>query len=948
MAEILTNNKNYYDIADTIRQMKEVNTTYKPREMASALKDIYSNEVEGTLPLSFQANGNNLLDYKIDGASGGVGDRTKNLANSNEMIQGYWAYANGDFVHANTWVCTPKIECSGDTPYTYQFSNASRWSGFVFYDENGRYISTSNVQNGSSTEYRTYTAASPSNARYLAVNIAGFPQTTDTISVSDLINFQLEKNSTPTDYEPYGYKVPVMVEGKNLLPNTATSQTINGVTFMVNNDGSVTCNGTSSAVTTFAISIKLNSNINYVLSGSPKNGSRETYRLDLRNTSYSVYNDTVDNGDGINFTVEENGTYLVCIRIAANYTCNNITFYPMIRLVTIEDDTYEPYIEPTTTNIYLDEPIEENESISLSDANVDIPTIEGTNTLIIDTTIQPSNVYIQAPKDTQEMIESKSLLQPPLNKFGANISTLNPIIDYSNAINDIYNKLPKITQSGTGLTITPVQNGQVDDFKMIGVDLEQNGTPTPENPQEIEVVEGRQVITDKGKNLLNPYTEPTERYGITASYNQNTHVYTFNGTCTRDNVTFILSNNKINFTTQVTKSITFWVGGSCTNFCDIRHFDSNYNLNVIYSIVNISSTNNKISETSNYTFESPINYATIRFDNGSVANNLQIKVMVTDDDNTDFEPYYNPVSYNIDLHGKNVFNLEKYPFTPKVAYSSTGYQELNWTGYSGIKDYFPINGNTTYSFSNSTGLDIYYGLVFYDKNKTIISNITAHTTTFTTPSNCEYIRFSIHTEELPTWVQIEEGSSTTNYEEYYDYKLAKMPNTDYKNRIYKNNGNWYFEENAKKVILDGSENIYRQVMNDGTTYRFHITMSDIKSFGANELPNMYSNKFVQISRSEIYGYNNGMTANTSMIMIYYDTFKLLTLAEFKNWLNSNTPIIYYVLNEPVITQITNTTLINQLEAISVHTGTNIITISNDNNIIPEIEITRLKELEKLA
>ena len=54
MSRVLTNENNYYDIADTIRQMKNVNTTYKPRQMASALKDIYSNEVEGTLPLSFE------------------------------------------------------------------------------------------------------------------------------------------------------------------------------------------------------------------------------------------------------------------------------------------------------------------------------------------------------------------------------------------------------------------------------------------------------------------------------------------------------------------------------------------------------------------------------------------------------------------------------------------------------------------------------------------------------------------------------------------------------------------------------------------------------------------------------------------------------------------------------------------------------------------------------
>ena len=389
--KVLTNNQYYKDIADTIRQMKGVATTYKPREMASALRDMYSTEVEGVPPLTFPSNGNNLLNYRIDGANGGVGDRTanlldynwlfdyeqkrvneyfnyiqitlepnttynvtsdydynqaqnatafivvnsntaittanggvfgsltvtttqdgilkiarrikgnnetmipkredfennskhiqisinsvnddnyepygykipvvisgKNLVNKNNMLQGYWAYANGSFISVNTWICTPKIECLGNTTYTYQFSNASRWSGFVFYDKNGNYISTSNIQNSSSTEYRTYTATSPSNARYLVVNIAGFPGTEATISVSDLINFQLEQNNEVTNYEPY--------------------------------------------------------------------------------------------------------------------------------------------IEPTTTNIYLDEPIEVNESKELSDTNVNIPTINGTNILSVNTTVQPSKVYVQAPK----------------------------------------------------------------------------------------------------------------------------------------------------------------------------------------------------------------------------------------------------------------------------------------------------------------------------------------------------------------------------------------------------------------------------------------------------------------------------------------------------------------------------------------------------------------------
>lgn len=389
--KVLTNNQYYSDIADTIRQMKGVATTYKPREMASALRDTYSTEVEGVPPLTFPSNGNNLLNYRIDGANGGVGDRTanlldynwlfdyeqkrvneyfnyiqitlepnttynvtsdydynqaqnatafivvnsntaittanggvfgslavtttqdgilkiarrikgnneamipkredfennskhiqisinsvnddnyepygkykipaiisgKNLANDNDMLLGYWAYADGTYIRTNTWICTPKIACKGNVDYTFQFANNSRWYGFVWYDENGNYISTSNIQNTSSTSYRTYTATSPSNARYLIINIAGYPGTNDTIRTDDLINFQLEEGSTPTDYEPY------------------TKQ---------------------------------------------------------------------------------------------------------------------------TTNIYLDEPIGANESKSLSDTNVNIPTINGTNILSVNTTVQPSKVYVQAPK----------------------------------------------------------------------------------------------------------------------------------------------------------------------------------------------------------------------------------------------------------------------------------------------------------------------------------------------------------------------------------------------------------------------------------------------------------------------------------------------------------------------------------------------------------------------
>ena len=274
MSRVLTNEQNYYNIADTIRQMKNVNTTYKPREMSSALKDIYSNEVEGTLPLSFEANGNNLLNYRIDGASGGVGERTSNL-----------------------------------------------------------------------------------------------------------------------------------------LQNTATSQTKNGVTFTVNEDKSITCNGTAEQITQYVFSDNTIYE-NCVLSGCPSGGGYNNYLLRFRGTGGEQIAET---GSGKPISNVEG---YVEIRLNTGYTCDNLTFYPMIRLASIQDDTYEPYgykvpvvCGGTTTNIYLDEPIEENESISLSDTEVDIPTIEGTNTLTIDTTVQPSNVYVQAPKDSEEIVYLTTILE---------------------------------------------------------------------------------------------------------------------------------------------------------------------------------------------------------------------------------------------------------------------------------------------------------------------------------------------------------------------------------------------------------------------------------------------------------------------------------------------------------------------------------------------------------
>jgi hypothetical protein len=138
---------------------------------------------------------------------------------------------------------------------------------------------------------------------------------------------------------------------KNLLKNTATSQTINGVTFTVNSDGSITANGTATNDATLSIAasrIKLQSNTSYILSGCPTGGSFSTFNLSQNVTSTDSSTDYFgfppDNGNGSTFTTGDAQLwYQASVRIRKGVTVSDLTFYPMLRLASDPDDTYVPY-----------------------------------------------------------------------------------------------------------------------------------------------------------------------------------------------------------------------------------------------------------------------------------------------------------------------------------------------------------------------------------------------------------------------------------------------------------------------------------------------------------------------------------------------------------------------------------------------------------------------------
>ena len=136
--------------------------------------------------------------------------------------------------------------------------------------------------------------------------------------------------------------------GKNLLKNTETGQTINGVTFTINEDKSVTVNGTASGNTYCQIGImKYVSDTEYIVSGCPSGGQgKYTIQANYPDAN-GIAIAARDTGSETKFTPGTNGSDGVFIYISPGTTVSNLVFKPMIRLASIEDDTYEPYKEQT-------------------------------------------------------------------------------------------------------------------------------------------------------------------------------------------------------------------------------------------------------------------------------------------------------------------------------------------------------------------------------------------------------------------------------------------------------------------------------------------------------------------------------------------------------------------------------------------------------------------------
>lgn len=171
------------------------------------------------------------------------------------------------------------------------------------------------------------------------------------------VKVKIEKGSTIHDYVPYGSNyLQLENRSKNVLIYPyifKSTNTHNGITYVPNDDGSVTINGTATSDSWFALS----------------DNTQDWYLDDSETYEFTVFDKNEASVNGItpqywsaktghhrgqngvltlNYSEDNTTNWNFVILVFKGTTVSNATVYPMIRKANIQDTKYEPYKSEST------------------------------------------------------------------------------------------------------------------------------------------------------------------------------------------------------------------------------------------------------------------------------------------------------------------------------------------------------------------------------------------------------------------------------------------------------------------------------------------------------------------------------------------------------------------------------------------------------------------------
>ena len=479
--------------------------------------------------------------------------------------------------------------------------------------------------------------------------------------------------------------------------------------------------------------------------------------------------------------------------------------------------------------------------------------------------------------------------------------------------------LPKVTGEGTSITLDNTKEGKMK-INLKG-NTSQEGTPTPETPQDIHVVSGDNSIDVCGKNLLD------EEYYKNATYGSNVYKYTplkFKG-------------DRTLYFKMILKSGKTSISG--LHLAVSNKNNPNLTGNKSYFLISNGTINPTASNYFDFTGEEDLylDYYPTSVTPQDIFDTYNIMVSL---ENADYEPY-NGDTYELDLgtlkmrgigtyedyfvrnSGKNLCDI--------VLDSSVG-SNISYKTYT-------LKPNTQYTISTNTYLA-----------SSVVANVFADAGTSLTPSTS-----GNGINGSKTITSDSNGNITIGYRNYYN-------NLDYSNGKYwimlnegtialpyepYGTGQWCKYNAIEEVTLASSQ--FNEKGTTGTN-AYYISTTIADGLNDNSVASSMSNKFGMVAFNNR---QNGLDVTYVQNGRLYIRTKNNTSLDWstnqncKDWLDANSPIIDYILASPYLSLIESETLINQLDAIEKALGkdgqTNISQESND--LASLLNATALREME---
>lgn len=472
------------------------------------------------------------------------------------------------------------------------------------------------------------------------------------------------------------------------------------------------------------------------------------------------------------------------------------------------------------------------------------------------------------------------------------------------------------------LSIGGVADGTMSLTQMDGNTI-QDGTPTPSAPVPIETVTGRQTIGIVSKNLYDPnstvFSVPAN---VSVEVEGNSVKVTALITTTSSNLYWRTPIPDAMLEDGKTYTISSVLGSGAYRSPRLllrNHDGSNAGFSTGYSV----------TYDSRYTLfvvENP--FATtgstqVTAGTTCTISNIQVEEGSTA---TTFEPY-KAQEYEINL-GKNLFDKDN-------ANVVRGYiAGTNLTGGTDYTIYIPCEESTTYTIQkmvavpqtanrfriNSYAVEPTAGATSisssYFWNAGDGSATTTHT--YTTPTGAKYLGITVMTantsgtttaDEMYASIQIEKGSIASPYSPYFEpIELCKIGT--YQDRIYKENGKWWLHKELGKMVLDGTESWTWQPSSGYNRAGLTPTGAYIYTDTSRHTDALLSSHF---TASGTNGY--GIVFQYQEKTWFYPTADITTVADFKTWLGTALPSVYYPLATPTTTEITNEEVLEGLEAL---------------------------------